>query len=166
MAGTVSSPDMEQGAAAFRADFDRAVELMLEWPDGGEPSAEWLAIPAVVRHAVTTHYAFEDICNGGLEQYFFNHTGNLAHETLAGYRALGLTHMAELLERAIALFPGGYLRSCRARRRVLGDPPVLSETLAKQWDEIDSEMFKALPSADQNDWSIAVNSAAMKYVQT
>ncbi len=154
---------MEKGAAAFRAEFDRAVGLMLEWPDGGEPSAEWLAIPAMVRHAVTTHYAFEEICNGGLEQYFFNHTGNLAHETMDGYRALGLPHLAGMLGRAMELFPGGYLRSCSARRLVLGDPPRVSKEVARQWDEIDSEMFKALPSADQNDWSIAVNRAAENF---
>ena len=63
----ISSRGMEQGPVAFRADFDNATGVMASWPDGGEPSDEWLAIPAIVRHAVTTHYAFEEICNGGLE---------------------------------------------------------------------------------------------------
>lgn len=154
---------MTGGPIAFRAEFDQAVTLMLKWPDGSKPSAEWLAVPDMVRHAVTTHYAFEEICNGGLQQYFFNHTGNLAHATVEGYRALGLPHLAGLLERAIALFPGGYLPSCRARRRVLGDPPQVPATVAKEWDDIASAMYEALPWADQNDWSIAVNRAAKSY---
>jgi len=156
---------MESGPRAFHADFDRAWNLMLTWPDGGDPSPEWLAISAIVRHAVVTHYSYEDICNGGFEQYFWNHTGNLAQETVEAYEALGLPLLAETMRNAIALFPGGYARGRLARRERLGDLHSLDQALVEQWSKLDSVMFAALADADQNAWSIAVNEAAAKYVR-
>jgi hypothetical protein len=43
--------------------------------------------------------------NGALEQFFRNPPGTLAHDALAGLRAVGAYRMAEIFQSAIELFP-------------------------------------------------------------
>lgn len=44
--------------------------------------------------------------NGGLNQYFFN-TGEYTNETIAALEEIGALYTADLLRKAVALFPGG-----------------------------------------------------------
>src|SRR5262245_55698170 len=44
--------------------------------------------------------------NGGVDQFFFNSTGDRAIETLEALRAIGADDSARLVEAAVALFPG------------------------------------------------------------
>jgi len=48
-----------------------------------------------------------EMVNGGISQFFSNSSGNHAHETLAALRTIGAVLCAELLEKALTLFPGG-----------------------------------------------------------
>lgn len=48
-----------------------------------------------------------EVNNGGLEQFFLNSAGDQARETAAALRAIGAGHTANLLERALAVFPDG-----------------------------------------------------------
>jgi hypothetical protein len=57
-----------------------------------------------------------EVINGGFSQFFSNSAGNRAHESLAGLRRVGASLSAELLERALALFPGGVAPVDRVRR--------------------------------------------------
>ena len=59
---------------------------------------------------------FGEIVNGGMSQFFSNSSGNRAHETLAALRTIGATLCAELLEKALTLFPEGVAPVDRAKR--------------------------------------------------
>ena len=48
-----------------------------------------------------------EMVNGGISQFFSNTSGNRAHETLAALRTIGAVLCAELLEKALTLFPDG-----------------------------------------------------------
>jgi hypothetical protein len=47
------------------------------------------------------------IDNGGVSQLFFNSTGELIYEVIAGAQHLGLERHAAILREATSLFPGG-----------------------------------------------------------
>jgi hypothetical protein len=45
-----------------------------------------------------------EVANGGFNQYFWNSSGRFAAEALAGYKLVGATRHAELVEKAIAIY--------------------------------------------------------------
>jgi hypothetical protein len=48
-----------------------------------------------------------EVMNGGIDQFFYNASGDHALETLAALEAIGATDSHRLLASACALFPGG-----------------------------------------------------------
>ncbi len=61
---------------------------------------------------------------GGLHQFFFNDAGKFAADALLGLDTIGASKSADVLRRAIALFPRGYVPTDQTeRRRVLNRLP-------------------------------------------
>jgi len=60
-----------------------------------------------------------EINNGGFDQYFFNSTGNRAHETIDALLAIKATHTADILRSAVAKFPNGTVPADRMKRQTL-----------------------------------------------
>jgi hypothetical protein len=48
-----------------------------------------------------------EVCNGGFDQFFWNSTGMIWPCALQGFRLVGANSYAELLEKALSVFPGG-----------------------------------------------------------
>lgn len=78
--------------------------------------------------------------NGGLHQFFFNDAGQFAVDALLGLETIGAAKTANVLRRAIALFPDGHIPTDQTkRRRVLGRLPediqwkVLAEDLTREF---------------------------------
>lgn len=46
-----------------------------------------------------------EVNNGGISQYFFNSSGQHAHETVESLKVIGAMKIAEILQNAIAIFP-------------------------------------------------------------
>ena len=65
-------------------------------------------------HAIS--YFEGQVSNGGIHQAFFNSSGDLAPEVVAGLHALGLIAHAEIVERGIAMFSTPYPRDTGLRR--------------------------------------------------
>jgi hypothetical protein len=83
-----------------------------------------------------------EVNNGGFEQFFWNSSGDTAHETLEALQALGAQQAAGLLREAIAHFPGGKVPASRdERERLLQSMPTGSRD---KWSELDSR-FCAYP---------------------
>jgi hypothetical protein len=59
-----------------------------------------------------------EVDNGGFHQYFWNSTGIVAPEALAGFRLIGASRLAELLDAAMKVFPGGAPSGDCAERQV------------------------------------------------
>lgn len=59
---------------------------------------------------------FGEIVNGGMSQFFSNSSGDRTHETLAALHTIGAALCIELLQKALALFPGGTAPVDRQKR--------------------------------------------------
>lgn len=79
------------------------------------------------------------VANGGFDQYFFNSTGATAEIALAGLKDMGSTAAAAILERAMAIFPGGKPPTDRQSRwKAMSRIASRSESV---WEECDGEFY-------------------------
>ena len=58
-----------------------------------------------VAHCV--HWLELEVNNGGFDQFFWNSAGDQAQQTVDALEAIGAPKFADLVRRAIAVFPGG-----------------------------------------------------------
>lgn len=96
------------------------------------------------RSMFAVHWLFLEAYNGGLHQFFFNDSGQLAVPALRGLEAIGAIGTADVLRRAIALFPGGEIPTDQLERRtvLLEFPDSVNESLAgleKEFDRVTNE---------------------------
>ncbi len=78
--------------------------------------------------------------NGGFDQYFFNSSGEYAHETLLALKEINAPQMADLLNRAISVFPKLPIpKDTEQRREYMEDIP---ESISETWDKLDDEFYK------------------------
>jgi hypothetical protein len=84
-------------------------------------------------------YFFEgEVMNGGFDQYFFNSAGDYAEAALGGLREMDSTAVP-ILERAMAVFPGGKPPADRKERN---EVMTKMESQSKPvWDKCDSEFY-------------------------
>jgi len=81
-----------------------------------------------------------EVANGGFDQYFTNSAGNDAEVALAGLNAMGATGKAAIMERAMAVFPGGKPPAERSKRqKVMQQIEEKSESV---WEKCDNEYYK------------------------
>lgn len=66
----------------------------------------------------TTWVVEAEVNNGGFNQYFFNTEGILANEALAGFKLLGATKHAMLLEKAMSIYPKEKAQLDQARQEM------------------------------------------------
>jgi len=60
-----------------------------------------------------------EINNGGFDQFFFNSTGDRAHETIDALLAIKASHTADILKSAVDKFPNGTVPTDRGERQTL-----------------------------------------------
>jgi hypothetical protein len=86
-------------------------------------------LPFPVRHLLTVWRCDCEICNGGLNQLFFNSTGILAPEAVEGFRAIGLDECSCCIDSAMRQFGELYPRDREARMLLLAvlNAPARSE---------------------------------------
>ena len=88
----------------------------------GEASAaplEKLTLPAATVFLVAL---FEgEVVRGGFREFFRDHSGDHANETLQALREVGARVGVDLLEQALAIFPGGVAPTATDRRDALVD---------------------------------------------
>jgi len=78
--------------------------------------------------------------NGGFDQYFFNSSGEYAHETLRALEEIDAPKMAELLNQAIQLFPTLPIpKDTEIRREFLIELP---ENISDKWDKLDDKFYE------------------------
>src|SRR5258705_3440499 len=58
-----------------------------------------------------------EINNGGFNQFFFNSSGDFAHETMSSLRIIGATKTAHILQQAIDQFPSSKVPQDRLQRQ-------------------------------------------------
>jgi hypothetical protein len=78
--------------------------------------------------------------NGGFDQYFFNSSGGNAEMALVGLKDMGAADAAAILERAMAVFPGGKPPTDRKSRWKAMDR--IASRSAPAWQTCDSEFYQ------------------------
>ena len=78
--------------------------------------------------------------NGGFYQFFWNSSGEFAHETVVSLNTIGAVRTAALVQKAIDLFPGGKVPTDREEREDLLEQ--IQDEAGKVWNMLDQEFFK------------------------
>jgi Domain of unknown function (DUF4375) len=81
-----------------------------------------------------------EVNNGGFDQYYWNSSGDHAHEAVAALRELGATQTADLLVEANAVFePPG---PDRDRERRWAQMDRLAESQRSRWGDMDGTFYE------------------------
>ncbi len=83
-----------------------------------------------------TWYDYE-VCNGGHQQFFWNSTGILWDEALAGFTKMGAVEYAAILKAAVSLFPNGTPSKDRNTRK-----DQLSKIREDDLDRLDKALYE------------------------
>lgn len=101
-------------------------------------------IPQHCGHLFAVHWLTSEVCNGGFHQFFFNDTGVLAPEAVAGLKLVGLHNVAAVVEEAIARLGPDYPRDREERIDRLDslDPDDVDEAdWESPFDELDDRFY-------------------------
>ena len=80
-----------------------------------------------------------EVNNGGFNQFFYNSTGDFAHETFESLRLIGAVKTARILQNAINEFPNGTVPKDREQRVVV--IKTVEDTANQVWEELDERFF-------------------------
>lgn len=82
-----------------------------------------------------------EINNGGFEQFFFNSTGDYAHETIRSLTVIGAAHAAKLLTEAINEFPDSTVfKETETRRKIMLE--LWPDSDNGIWQELDDLFYE------------------------
>jgi Domain of unknown function (DUF4375) len=114
------SVNISDGPAAFRDTFDSA--------------------PRISALLFAAHFCQSEICNGGFRQFFWNSTGVLAPEAVEGFREIGQSKVAMLIQSAMQLVGNPYPRDRQERQE------CLSRVAKDALDALDEKFFLLIDS--------------------
>ncbi|MFC1884772.1 DMP19 family protein [Thermodesulfobacteriota bacterium] len=80
-----------------------------------------------------------EVNNGGFSQFFYNSSGDYAHESLEALREIGAESAAELLEKAIDQFPDGTVPKDRDERIAVLEQ--IRDRAEKVWNGLDDKFY-------------------------
>ena len=116
-------------------------------------------VPLKVQHLYSAYWCQSDVCNGGFHQFFYNTTGILAPEAVAGFEAVGAGQLASLVGTAISRVGAPYPRDRSARLSVL---PQADGRPREEWDpftDLDNRFYEWLDS-ESSRWDILADNYA------
>ena len=105
-------------------------------------------VPEHAAHLFALHWCASEICNGGFRQFFFNSTGVLAPEAVAGFRAIGMERTAVVVAAAMASFGEPYPRDREERQDALDalEPGDAGDGGDGPFSDLDSQFYDLLGS--------------------
>lgn len=111
-------------------------------------------LPREIQWLEATIYGVNDIHNGGLHQFFGNHTGTFAPEMAQWFDEAGLPEAARILRQAMAVFGPEFPRSPGKRQEILDAFPGAYDDDRAVWDpfdKMDGPFYYALTKIEFND---------------
>jgi hypothetical protein len=81
-----------------------------------------------------------EINNGGFNQFFFNSSGDFAHETVTALRTIKAFKTADIVSKSISAWPNQKVPKDRKKRQELLEE--IAENADKVWNECDQEFYK------------------------
>jgi Domain of unknown function (DUF4375) len=118
----------------LQLDEDEDRELMASMTRGqrGFIAIDWLS---------------KEVYNGGIDQFFRNSTGVLAHEARDGFQMLGSQRYVKLLDTVFALFPGNHIPKSREQRQATLKA-IRGDTRKRAFDQFDQTFYKLMDNDD------------------
>lgn len=102
-------------------------------------------VPEHAGHLFAVHWCISEVCNGGFHQFFYNSTGVLSPEALAGFKIVGMPETAAVVAEAMAKLPDPYPRDRFLRQQALDelDPEDLDEEddWESPFDDLDDRFY-------------------------
>jgi hypothetical protein len=128
--------------AASNDDLEKAVNTIyqdiLMASDYGKNLHMVTAEQKIVYHITRLE---SEIYNGGLNQFFFNSSGQYTIETLESLRKIGATETVNILEKAISFWPNSYVpQNTVTRRQELLEK--VEQIANPVWEELDKVYYK------------------------
>lgn len=97
---------------------------------GRQDDTDWLRVwPEPYRVLELADMLDGEVGNGGVSQYFYNSSGDLAPAAVVAMRDLGLPVQAAAIERGVAMFPQPYPTDTEERRKSLDPQNSLDDRL-------------------------------------
>ena len=84
-------------------------------------------------------YLEKEINNGGFNQYFFNSSGNFAHQTINSLRQINAIKTADILQLAIDQFPNSTVPQDRLERQNILEE--IEEKADEVWEQLDKRFL-------------------------
>ena len=81
-----------------------------------------------------------EVNNGGFSLYFFNGSGDFAHQTIHSLRAIGANTTAEILQMAIDQFPEKIVPQDRTKRQEILEQ--IKDTTVPIWEKLEQKFFE------------------------
>ena len=81
-----------------------------------------------------------EVNNGGFDQFFWNSSGDTAHETVQALRTIGASQAAAMVQEAIAAFPGARAPADRSERERVMEK--MGEAPRQKWFELDGRFYE------------------------
>lgn len=85
-------------------------------------------------------YLEREVNNGGFNQFFYNSSGDYAHETLTSLKLIDANKTADILQKAIDQFPNSTVPTDRAARQNVLEQ--IEEKANEVWEQLDQSFFK------------------------
>lgn len=102
----------------------------------------WTNLSDTERRLISVYAMQEEVLDGGFKQYFSTGLGGDADVALAGLKDMGATVTANVVERAMAQFPGGKPPTDNEQRRETMDK--IEATAEPVWEQCDHAYDDAL----------------------
>ncbi|MEQ8318473.1 MAG: DUF4375 domain-containing protein [Phycisphaerales bacterium] len=112
-----------------------AMDLSL---DPNDVDADLANFPEAVRNVVCVLRCDSEVCNGGIHQFLYNHSGVLAPGAVTGLVAIGRLDLARLLQASMDKLGGEYPRDTEDRREIMYE----MEELLSELRALDSDYFR------------------------
>jgi Domain of unknown function (DUF4375) len=100
-------------------------------------------VPEVAGHLLALHWCQSEVCNGGFHQFFTNSTGVLAPGAAQGFHAINMPAIAEIVERAMAVFGTPFPRAREMRQQFLSSIPGEARDEWDPFTALDQAFYKA-----------------------
>ncbi|MBS1600622.1 MAG: DMP19 family protein [Bacteroidetes bacterium] len=81
-----------------------------------------------------------EINNGGFNQYFYNSSGDFAHDTIISLKIIGANKTADILQQAIDQFPNSTVPKDRAQRQEVLEQ--IEDNANAVWEQLNQSFYK------------------------
>ncbi|TVZ47482.1 DMP19 family protein [Olleya sp. Hel_I_94] len=121
-------------------ETDVVIEIGQKLWDKSKDDKDFESLNSIEKNILYIEMLEGQVNNGGFDQFFFNSSGEYAHETLIALEEIKAPKMAEILNRAIRAFPTSPIpKDEEQRREYMEDVP---ENISETWDKLDDEFYK------------------------